>query len=383
MYRATAVALALLLALAGCSTPEPEATTPPVAEPVETPRPTATAEPVLITAPEPLLDVTCGEIAPDDTFSALSTTALKAADPRELADGEYAYGIPDWYPFAQLQSTQCQWHNDKPRYNENGAANDYSSLTLTALPNGHDAWAEYKDVYGTTEGFVGVSCNGADRPNARCRYDGLLENGTWVNVTFEGMKNFGSNAKNVAKFKELLAQVSSTLESASAGAVWAAPSDTLEIATGCPSVVTAEDVATAVGGKATNVIFNNDGIGGTGISREARRLIGAEECRWFTTFAPSEYGLPYRVLAGGEWAWRSARESTEQFTTAVELPLDGLAEGDSAWIRNDGYILTADLIVGRNWIAIDTYNDSFASKSESKEALVKLAQLALNRVYGK
>jgi len=39
--------------------------------------------------------------------------------------------------------------------------------------------------------------------------------------------------------------------------------------------------------------------------------------------------------------------------------------------------------VGRNWIAIDTYNDSFASKSESKEALVKLAQLALNRVYGK
>jgi len=381
MNRTPALALVALLAFTGCTAPTPEATTPPISEP-SAPAVTPTADPIVVTEPEPLLDASCSEITPGAVYSHLSTTALEEADPRELVEGEYAYGIPYGYPLAQLQSTQCLWRNDEPKYNKNGAANEYTSLSFTALPNGEDAWAEYKNVYGTTKGFVGASCNGAEQPNARCRYDGLLENGTWLEVTFEGMKNFGSDAKNLAKFKEVVAQASSVLESASTGVAWAAPADTRQIATGCPSVITPEDVATAVGGKATDVKFNSDGIGGTSISNEARRLLGANECRWFTKLAPSEYGTPYRVLAGGEWAWLSARESTAQFLAAEELPLDGLAEGDSAWIRDDGYILTADLIVGRNWIAIDTYNDSFASKTKSKAALSKLAQLALDRVYG-
>jgi hypothetical protein len=382
MNRASVFPLILVALLAGCAPtpPAPAPTSSPAAEaPSATPSPTV--EPVVLTEPQPLLDISCDEIAPGETFASLTADPLKAAGREAFVAGEFAYGIPFSYTLQQLQSSECLWQNEAPKYDENGSSDEYVSLRVTALPNGAEAWGVYKKLYGTTKGFVGTSCNGADRPTAYCHSNGLLANGTWLEVTFDGMKHVGSDSKNVAKFSKLVAHISSALESAGTTQPWRAPDETYEIETSCPSLLTADDVASAVGGKASDVTFNDDRIGGTSLVFEAERLLHSEACRWFTESAPSEYGTPYRILRGGEWAWLSARETTEQFIEAENIALDGLIEGDSAWLRKDGSVLTADIIVGHNWIAIDVYEESFASRAQAKAALLKLAQSSLDQTY--
>ena len=366
--------MVLVALLAGCA-PTPEV---PVAEPtVAAPSATPTVEPVA--DPRPLFDIACDEILPASAYTPLSTTPLAASDVFELtADGVY-YGIPQVYSIAQLQGTQCVWVNDEPESDENGHSDLYTRLSIDILPNAADAWHTYEEMYATSPEFTTASCNGADGVNARCWWSGLLDDTTWAEITYDGMKNFGSDSKNVAQFKPLIPLVRAAIEGSSATAEWTAPADTTPIADGCPSVLTAEAIASTVGGKASDVHFFDDYIGGTSLVFEAERMVGSNPCRWNTPTTEAEYGLPFQILRGGEWAWEAARGTLFE---AQQVDLDGLVEGDSAWLRVEEQLTTMHLIIGGNWIAIEVYPEALEKVEISEtDLLTELAEKVAAEVY--
>jgi hypothetical protein len=380
MNRAWAAPLVFVVLLAGCAPtpPAPTVTSTPTAA---SPSPTPTVE--LAADPEPLFDVACDELVSDALYSTLSTTALTPHDVFETEAGSFAYGIPYEWSLAQLQATQCEWRNDEAPSDENGSREEFTSLSVIALPNAREAWDIYASLYDDSPEFTTTHCNGADEINARCAWTGLIDDTTWGEITFEGMKNFGSDKKNVARFTPLIAAVRTAIEGASRGESWTVPSDTLVIEKGCPSVLDAEAIVAAVGGKKSGVTFYDGYIGGTSLQFEAERLLASDPCRWLTSRVPAEYGTPYQVLRGGQWAWEKAREYDNEIASAEALGIDGLADGDSAWIRSSGSITTVDLLIGGNWITIDVSDESLEKNSlDANDVLSSLAQSVVAKLRG-
>ena len=287
---------------------------------------------------------------------------------------QFSDGINRELTLQQLQATQCLWHNGAPRENENGASNAFTSLSIVALPDADAAWARYAKLYQLTAAEP-VACNGGDDVNARCWWTGPIAGSIWVDIVFAGMKNAGSDAANVATFTPLVTEVVKNLEASQRGDRWAKPTGTVTIPRGCPSVLTAETVATATGDTPQAVRFARGPIGGTALVFEAEVMAGSDPCRWRTPKTDTEYGLPVQVLEGGAWAWDALRAIDPAARDARELQLTGLVDSDSAWIRQGAPNPSVDLIVDGNWISTALYPEAIASlKLDAETVLTQLAQ---------
>ena len=371
---ALAAVAALLLVLTACAAPEPTPTKPPVAEP------SATPTPIALEVPQPLLLAECDDLVSVDTYAALSTTALSAADPARSSLNEYSFGINPEFTLQQLQATQCLWQNDAPREDEYGSSNAYSSLTIVALPDADAAWESYTQLYELSAPEP-VSCNGADSENARCWWTGMLANSVWVDLVFTGMKNAGSDAANVAAFSPLVTEVVKNLGAADRGKLWTKPTGETTISRGCPSVLSADAIASALGAAPKDVHFYRGPIGGTALVFEAEIIAGSDPCRWSTPRTEAEYGLPVQVLEGGAWAWDAARAIDPTARDASEVALAGLLDGESAWLRTGSKIPSIDVIVDGSWISVALYPETVASlKVDADATLTKLAQGILDEL---
>jgi len=339
--------------------------------------PSPTAEAASVVAPDPLIDRECDELVDPQAVSALSTTHLTSFGSEYRAIGSSRYGIPQEYSLRHLQGTVCTWHNSVPT-DVDGGSEGATSLTVYLLPDATPVWSRYVEVYGDSA-VEPVSCNGTEEVNARCWWTGMTADSTWVEVTYVGMKNFGTEAANIEQFSTIVDSVVASATGAPRREAWQPPDTSSPIPAGCPSVLTADAIAIAVGVPAADVDFWSGPIGGTSLLFEVENLVASDECRWLTSKTVSEYGDNYAVLRGGEWAWDDARESDPEIGAAQPLSLTGLAEGDSAWIshRPATYI---DLIIDGDWISMFMWDDDLASHGVGPEAMVSMAQSVADAV---
>ena len=363
--------LVATLLLAGCTpTPAPETTTPPVAEPSSTaaPTPEPTIEPLV--TPEPLFEIACDDLVAPATYASLTRVPLEAASViNDAFEREYQHLIETSYKLQQAQATQCRWTNGLPQQESNGnISNTYSSLGVVVLPNAKKAWANYAEIYGEESK---INCGTPDEPSTFCSWDGLVDDDTWASINFSGMKNFGSKTVNKRNFQPIIDAVKAGISSAPRGDTWTQPAETTTISAKCPNVLTAAMIADTLGDKKASVKFGDSYIGGTGIQFEAERIIDANPCRWWTPQTVAEYGTPYEILRGGEWAWEAARAGDNNVATAKTLPLDNLPDGDTAWIRTEGEFSNVDLILGGNWISIVVYPETLQNYEISPRDAVK------------
>ena len=366
-----AAALVAMLLLAACTpTPAPEATTPPDSQPSTTATPTPEPTVEALVAPEPLIEIACDDLIRSSTYTNLTKDPLEAVSViDDTFEREYQHLIETSYKLQQAQATQCRWTNGSPQLQSNGNISDaYSSLSVVVLPNAKTAWANYAEIYGEESR---TNCGTPDEPSTFCSWDGLVDDDTWASITLDGMKNFGSKTVNKRNFQPVIDDVKAGVSAAPRGDAWTQPVDTTTISTKCPNVLTGAMIADTLGGKASSVKFGNSFIGGTGIQFEAERMIDANPCRWWTPKTVAEYGTPYEILRGGEWAWELARAGDNNVATAKPLPLDNLAEGDTAWIRTEGEYSNVDLILGGNWISMVVYPETLQNYEISPRDAVK------------
>ncbi|TBN57407.1 hypothetical protein EYE40_08365 [Glaciihabitans arcticus] len=356
------------LALVGCAKEPVDVAAPPTV----TPSPVAT--PVALEAPEPILESTCDDLVPAASYGPLSTTPLKATDPFSFEVDEYSSGIPRQYALGHLQATQCLWINDAPRYDENGSAEGFTSLWVTVLPDAAAAWAHYAKLYELDEAEP-VDCNGSSGEDANCWWTGLVGDSLWLDIQFSGMKYFGGDSANRQQAQTLVDTVTANVIASTQRSAWTPPQTSLVIDPGCPSVLSAETIAGVVGGEPSAVGFHRGPIGGTALAFEAETQVGSDPCRWFTPTTQTEYGLPVQVLEGGEWAWAAAHTTDRGIRDATALELDGLAEGDSAWLRASDKIPTVDVILDGNWISLSLYPETVDTLDlDAGTSLTSLAQ---------
>lgn len=357
--------IGILLVTTGCAQdqPEPPATSRPTVAP--------TVAPPTIDAPTPLIDLACEDIIGTPALAALSTTPLTSFGSAYRIPGSARYGIPQEYLLRHLQGTICNWNNGVAG-DIDGASNAFTSVTIYLLPNATPAWDNYVRLYGDYA-LEPPACNGADQVNARCWWTGMTADATWVDVTFDGMKNSGTDAANVEQFTPLLDAIIAAATDAPRGEIWPVPASGTVVPLGCPSVVSAEAIGTAVGASPADVKFNAGPIGGTSILFEVETLLGADDCRWNTSQTVSEYGNPYSILRGGQWAWEESRENDQDISAAQPLDLTGLGSGDSAWISHRSGTFV-DLILHGDWITISVFENDLAVYGVGDEAVISLAQ---------
>ena len=338
MNRAAVLPLVVLVTLlAGC-TPTPPAPTsaPPTEAPSPTPTPTPTVAP--ITAPEPLLDLTCDTLLGDGVVR-LFTGGVSAHDP-ERTIAEAGTSVAYKYAVEQLGGLACEWSNGVAQSDKLGADPDYVGIALSIAPVAEAQWAEFRDYYGVEKNRQ-VYC--FTDTGFFCAADVFVD-GWWIESQSVGM--------NAVKAKTLLAAYRGVIDdvidrvttAAPTGAVWAAPEGTQPIPD-CEGILSADDAAAATGGAV--VIERPQG----GVSLEG--VVRIELASLWCTYSSASSGDSIDALfwlPGGEWAW--LEESTFDLPGGApdEITVAGLEDGDSAWLRCYDGTCEVDLIVDHNWI---------------------------------
>ena len=379
MSRSFILPVVLVVAvLSGC-TPTPDAPdADPTSEPshVPSPSPTPTRQPVA--APEPLLDISCAEIAPDSVISPISKHAIALSDVDEPEVSLYAV-----YPVLAVQGDYCRWTNGTDSNTPDGRSNPaHSGLSISYTPDSEDSWKKYDDIYGPHDASIPENCSvNQGKTSSYCGWSGLAGT-TWVDIRFDGLTYFGSKAVTGRKFMTLVNAVKENVAAAPRGETWQPPADVLPLSTSCPGAVSTSAFETAFDLKPSSVKFFEGPIGGTGIEFESGLTIGWDPCFMTNTDFNTEYGIPVYSWHAGEWAWLDARDRSDEFVNAKQRDVAGLADGDTAWTRSTEYGVSLDLLIGGNWIWIPIMNETFTStKVDAQTALDTLATEIVSTVY--
>ena len=360
MNRAVVLSVLLVALLAGCAPTPPapaESTPPPVAEP--TPTPTPTVDPV--TAPEPLLDLTCDSLV-GDGVGQLFTGGVSATDP-ERTIAEAGTSIAYKYAVEQLGGLACEWSNGVPQSDKTGADPNYVGVAMTIAPATEAQWATFRDYYSVKKDRqvycftdTGFFC-GAD----------VFVDGWWIESQATGIDTVKAKAL-LPTYRAVIDEVIANVTTANAtGASWAEPKGTLPLSADCADVLTAGE-AKAASGAAQSVELGGPS-GGASLDSVVRDALATPWCLYYYAGEEDLLGA-LRWLPGGEWAWLEESEFTLLGGAPEEITVAGLSEGESAWVRCYSQQCELDLIVGHNWINYTLYDGSRAGIEKTAAAIV-------------
>lgn len=348
-----------LVALTACTPPGPEPTPTPTS-PSASPTPSAT--PAAISAPAPLFDVDCGDLASEATLADALGAGVTSIDPAQSMMGAYP-AISPTYAVRSLGGITCEWSNGEPQSDTTGYNPAYVGSRVLVLPNATSQWDRYLSYYGPDA--EGDLCSAYEGP-LHCTTD-RLTGSTWVQVTTVG-------ATSEAAASALGAEVVATIAGAGAGAApWTPPAGTATLPADCPGVIPDDAVQAALGlGVAVQA---STGGGGWSLEAGARENWGGPHCYW--AFLDSDAGVgSLSTLPGGAWAWAEAREFLTLPSTPEAVTVAGLSAGDEAWLRcaaGDDYCLV-DLVIGGNWIEAYIWPDDAGIAIDRRAGAIAIAE---------
>ena len=362
--RAPIAILAPLLAtilLAGCTTPDPDATaSPPSTEaPTVTPTPTATPAP---SGPTPRFDLSCADLVPPSSSAFVS--AIEPRDP--IATYAAATGsLPRLSSIQAIGGLVCEWSNGVAQASIVGAPSDYAGVLVSILPAATEQWARYATVYGITESrkFYCVD------QIAYCGDDQIVGE-YWLTAEVHGVADNGAVDSALAAMGSLLSGLPASRP------VRTPPTGTIPLSSDCTALVALTDVAAAFG---LDEVVALRGHGGWSQYAGAEEDLSMPSCSWG---AGGEERGPGGIAAvpGGASQGSAYLSVATSPTTATPLQLDELASGDSAWQRCSDSICYVDLIAGGNWIQFRVSADQISA--DLGTATSALAGAVLRTLYG-
>ena len=334
--------LTTALALTACTPPE-AGPTPAASSLSATPTPSPTV--AAISAPAPVFDVECGDLASEATLAdALGASAI-SIDPAEATMGAYP-AISPTYAVRSLGGITCEWSNGEPQSDTTGLNPAYVGTRALVLPNATSQWERYLAYYGPDA--EGDYCGAYEGP-LHCTTD-VLTGSTWVQLTTVG-------ATSEAAASALGAEVVAAISGAGPGAApWTPPAGTSALPADCPGVIPDAAVQSALGIDAT--VQASSGGGGWSLEAGARENWGGPHCYW--AFLDSDAGVgSLATLPGGAWAGDEARTFLTLPSVPEAVTIAGLSADDEAWLRcapGDAYCLI-DLVIGGNWVEAYVWPD--------------------------
>ena len=318
------VALALTVALAGCTGGDP-----------------APQEPTGPTSPSSLLGAGCSDLVNLTDVRAVLGEAVDVVDDLFSPGGSWPLASVG---LIQAGGLKCEWSD---RANQAG---DYEALLeVDVLPNAADEWSEWFTAMSgnypneSEDGTTLWSCDSSLGGSYHyCKYD-VFAGGNWAAISV-------SNMAADADATPIVDTIAAALTSAtSPAAEWSAPPLAGLPAT-CEELLPLDTVRTVLGVDDMDVrdapllmpYLHNTG------------LDGALNCSWVNPFS-SALGTPLQVvvLPGAGWAW----ESSWAIPRPDFSPAAAVAElGDAAFAGCqpvDNPPCFVDVLVGEAWIALD------------------------------
>ena len=354
--------MVLVALLAGCAPTPPapvESTPPPVTAP--TPTPTPTVDP--ITAPEPLLDLTCDSLV-GDGVGQLFTGGVSEVDP-ERTIAEAGTSVAYKYAVEQLGGLACEWSNGVPQSDKMGSDPGYIGLAVTVAPATEAQWAEYRDYYDVQKDRQIYCFTDTGFFCAANVYVG----GWWVESQATGMDTVAAKALQKT-YRGVIEKVIARVSAASpTGTEWVAPEGTSPTPD-CEGFLSADDARSAFGTSGKVSIERPQG--GVSLDGVMRRELNSLWCIYLIDNSDDSVGALY-WLPGGEWAW--LEESTFDLLGGVptEISVAGLEANDSAWVRCFSNTCEVDLIVDHNWV-------NFTAGSNDQPRVEKIAAAIVSNV---
>lgn len=321
-----AIALGMTI-LVGCGAAAPA---PSPTAPSAPPNPSGTAAPTEPDAPQPVLDLTC-----DDLATGSLSLLLPADGDRTPRDGgarvtNDVRSLGGQYSVRSAGGLACEWSNGQTVGPDGTPA--LVGVEIMILPNGtsqFERWIEYYQDGAASCRDTSLYCDSNE-----------LVGATWVTITASGTSG-DAFASYVTEVRDLVA-------SAGPGAELWTPPTALSGST-CDGIVTAPAVASALG---LDVGLRTEGPhGGWSIQAAADENFGTIRCGWF--FLDSDLAVGFlTALPGGAWAWDQAAGALTNPSTPAPLVVAGLTAQDEAWIRcaDTGEACIVDLVLGDDWI---------------------------------
>lgn len=327
MSRAIAICALAIGLLAACapvtSTPAPSSSDSPVAS--TTPDPTPTPP----THPEPLLDLTC-----DDLATASLATLLPDTTPRDpvlkVLDEPT---IPSSLSVRSLGGLTCEYSNGVAHDPYAGAGASYVGAEVVVLPDAATPYERWAEGYGDGD-MVCPSDYG-------CSSD-VLVGTTWVSIRIVGV----ANAEAAWSYQN---EVSAAVAAAGPGAApWSIEST---VPSTCWDIVPDAEIAGALGIDVP--IYGQPPHGGWSLEASADERLGASRCWW--GIPSSELGPgTISALPAGRWALDDYRPLLTQPGPLLAVDVAGMEPGDEAWLRcaSDDSECTLDLGIDSDWIQV-------------------------------
>ena len=350
-----------LFALSACTpTPAPGGTTPAPggsSAPVATPAPTATLSSLDSTAPSPLINISCDDLAPlaevqkaYPGIPLVATTDLAAGD---LLNVSNALPVSDFVRGAG--GIECLY-DSQPDNNYRFTGTPHPSFELNVVFNAAASWATFQK----RDFFTGDNFGECDL--GICQTDDLVNGSTWIDIL--------ELEPNPAQQSPVVDSIETTAKNAvknagTAPTLPAADPATVALGTQCTDFVANSDVQSALGvtmpiTAKTSIAYLEDQ--GTYSSWDASQdALHDHPCTW------KSGGIKFGSLnwiPAGAWAWKEAQTHSLIYGPAKPLVVTGLHAGDGAWVRcnTSQTACISDLVIGGNWIEASLAKTGSASK---------------------
>lgn len=368
--------LVLAPALAACTADAPiPSASPSATGSGSTPTP-------VVDAPTPRLAAGCADLASVESLAPVLSEPVEARDPAAVALTSMA-GMPYQYPVRSLGGLVCEWSNGQPPVTDTGAASGYIGARVSVLPEAEAQWKVFAGTYLVANNEQLYCTNVAP---VACTLDALV-NGSWVEATMTGFVVDASlpdeqvRATSRTFFDPIVEAISAAGQPA---APWTPAADTLALPSDCDGFITPAQVQAALGTDAEL----RTGKGGGGWSQYAAAFTdtGSLPCTWLVGNGDLDVGT-LRWLPGGEWAALDAVTLALMPSTAEQVTVAGLEDGDQAYVRcipgdEECWI---DLIVGGNWIQVSVsreYPGSPVITVDRRSAAVNIAETIITTIRG-
>ena len=366
LVTATASATAAVLLLAGCVPAEPGddagSTTPDEA---------------VVTVPFPVLDLDCADLVTDDDLAAFLAEEAAPAE-YQTALLRVVGGIPEEYPLAQVGATSCYWKSPTADFTF-GGPDGYPDVRVLVRPDAEEAYTAFLERYYTETIPDPVICLDFARS---CSFEGLVGS-DWVTLLVEGIAP-DLIATAPAAATDLVERLSAAVEEADRREPWTVPADALVVPSDCEAIASVADLTAATGVTApTGPLDVTPGPGRAdvdGVDPLVRcwliaDLLGGDL---------SERVVTLRGLTGGAWAWADAATHAREGEERERVEIDGLAEGDEAWLHCDDDYPTCQLalVLGGSWIEIDVnrtpeFTAGPAFEQETRDAILAVGAVVV------
>ena len=343
MRRIFPIAIVTVLALVGCSSPEPAPTTPPAA--VETPvaSATPTTEPV-IAAPGSRIPLECDALVVDDLAKRVVGKAAKAITTDVTTTHSVYTAASD-----QVGVLTCNWEGAK------------RSLYLSAIVDGKKmfdrvmGFADNNAVDNTVGDASRISCYIYEKNYAQCDLS-VLTGEYWMNGLYSISGKDLKKSALVADLEELLSDA--TVALAAAGEPlpkWTAEVESTIAYGECDALDPNGAVAAAYGEDAKTFVPREAGSGDQSalstLAWQRAQLLG---CEWSASGESYSYRSFYAsYVPGSGWAWKY-RDSREGKSIAV-------AGADEAFGECSDGSCNAQVLYKDSWLVFN-YNSSNPTK---------------------